>query len=68
MLAVTDMLAGVLDDVPADEVTAVMFAQHYADRRGNPSKESWERIVETYGISKAKGILGAIRAIMIGNV
>lgn len=62
-----NMLAGVLDDVPADEVIAVMFAQHYADRRGNPSEESWERIVETYGISKAKGILGAIRGIMIGN-
>ncbi len=64
---IRNMLAGVLDDVPADEISAIMFAQHYADRRGHPSKESWERIVELYGISRAKGILGAIRAIMIGN-
>lgn len=61
------MLAGIFDDIPTDEVAAVMFAQHYADSRGKLSKESWERIVELYGISKAKGILGAIRVIMIGN-
>ena len=30
------MLTGIMDDVPADEVAAVMFAQHYADTRGQP--------------------------------
>ena len=64
---VNDMLAGVMDNIPADEVEGVMFAQHYADSRGKPSKEAWKRIVEIYGISKSKGILGAIRMIMIGN-
>ena len=34
---------------------------------GNPTRESWERIIEIYGESKAKGILGSIRTIMIGN-
>lgn len=61
------ILSGIIVDIPADEVKAVMFAQHYADTRGNPTKESWQRIVETYGISRAKGILGSIRTIMIGN-
>jgi AhpD family alkylhydroperoxidase len=61
------MLKGIMDDVPNDEMTAVMFAQHYADTRGTPTRESWERIVEIYGISRARGILGAIRTIMIGN-
>jgi AhpD family alkylhydroperoxidase len=65
---IQNMLSGIIDDVPTDEVTAVMFAQHYADTRGNPTLESWQRIVEIYGISKAKGILGSIRTIMIGNV
>jgi len=64
---IQNMLAGITDDIPADEAGAVMFAQYYADSRGKPSKESWDRIVELYGISTAKGILGAIRAIMIGN-
>lgn len=64
---INNMLAGIIDDVPPDEIEGVMFAQHYADSRGQPSKEAWERIVETSGISKSKGILGAIRIIMIGN-
>ena len=64
---ITKMLAGVIDDVPVDEVAGVMFAQYYADTKGNPSVESWQRILELYGKSKAYGILGAIRAIMIGN-
>jgi AhpD family alkylhydroperoxidase len=61
------ILAGNIDDVPTDEVAAVTFAKYYADTRGNPTKESWQHIVEIYGISKARGILGSIRTIMIGN-
>jgi len=61
------ILEGVFDNVPAEEVAAVLFAQHYAETRGNPSKDAWERIVEIYGLTKAEGILGAIRMIMIGN-
>ena len=61
------MLSGIIDDVPTREVPAVIFAQHYADTRGNPTLESWQRIVEIYGLSKAKGILGSVRSIMIGN-
>ncbi|MDY0387788.1 MAG: carboxymuconolactone decarboxylase family protein [Methanolobus sp.] len=64
---IQNMLAGVRDDVPEEEISAVMFAQHYAETRGYPSKKSWERIVEIYGFRKAKGILGTIRMIMFGN-
>jgi AhpD family alkylhydroperoxidase len=64
---IRDLLAGVMDDVPAGELPAVLFAQHYAESRGCPSKESWERVVELYGLSRARGILGAIRMIMVGN-
>ncbi|BDZ70984.1 carboxymuconolactone decarboxylase family protein [Methanobacterium petrolearium] len=64
---IQNMLSGIMDDVPDDEVAAVMFAQHYADTRGNPTMESWQRIVQIYGTSQAKGILGSIRMIMIGN-
>jgi AhpD family alkylhydroperoxidase len=64
---IQNILDGVLDDVPEEEVAAVLFAQHYADSRGNPTLESWQRVVEIYGTSKAQGILGTIRTIMIGN-
>jgi len=64
---IQNMLAGNIGDSPTDELAAVMFAQHYADTRGTPSKDSWERILIVYGPSKAKGILGAIRIIMLAN-
>ncbi|MGB9936586.1 MAG: carboxymuconolactone decarboxylase family protein [Methanobacterium sp.] len=64
---IRQILAGSIDDVPDDEVAAVTFAKHYADTRGNPTKASWQYIVEIYGISRARGILGSIRTIMIGN-
>ncbi len=62
-----NILNGIIDDVPGEELAAVLFAQHYADTRGNPTKESWQRIVEIYGKPMAYGILGSIRTIMIGN-
>ncbi len=62
-----NLLSGIMENVPEEELQAAMFAQHYADSRGNPSKETWDQVVESYGLSKTKGILGAIRAIMMGN-
>lgn len=64
---IQNMIRGIIDDVPSDQIAAVMFAQHYADTRANPTPVSWRRIVKIYGINKALGILGSIRLIMIGN-
>lgn len=64
---IQNMLAGVSDDVPEEQMSAVLFSQHYAETRGNPSNKSWERLVEVYGLPEAKGILGAIRIMMFGN-
>ncbi len=64
---IKNMLDGVIYNIPDDEIEGVLFAQHYADKRGNPSKESWNKIVEVYGKTKAKGILASVRMIMMGN-
>jgi AhpD family alkylhydroperoxidase len=61
------MLGGEHNYAPKDELTAIMFAQHLADTKGHPSKESWEKIISVYGKEKAYGILGASRIIMMGN-
>lgn len=61
------LLTGATDGIPDDEVKAILFAQHYADTRGRPSAAAWQQIVDTYGLSRALGILGATRAIMFGN-
>ena len=65
---IKNILAGAYEDVPADEIDAILFAQHYAESRGKPSKQSWDRLLQVYGEHKAMGILGTTRAIYFGNV
>ncbi|MDD2406553.1 MAG: carboxymuconolactone decarboxylase family protein [Sphaerochaetaceae bacterium] len=62
------LLGGNLGHVAQFELEALLFAQHYADTGGKPSKAAWERILETYGKHISLGILAAIRIIMVGNV
>lgn len=64
---INQLLVGVTDETPTNELKAILFAQHYADTKGNPTQESWEEIIDTYGEDLALGILGAIRMIMVGN-
>ena len=61
------MLGGSFADVPPEQLSGVLFAQHYADQRGNPSRESWDKIVAEYGETGAYGILAVTRMIMMGN-
>jgi AhpD family alkylhydroperoxidase len=61
------ILSGSHAHLPGEQAVAVLFAQHYADTRGKPSQESWQRLQERYGRETALGILGAVRAIMTGN-
>ncbi len=64
---INSLLAGDLSDVRPDEMPAILFAQHYADSRGRPSKEAWSSILRQYGDKKSIAILGAIRTVMLGN-
>ena len=64
---IRNILSGQLDNIPTEEMPAILFAQHYADSKCKPSKEAWERIVTIYGETKANAILATIRIITIGN-
>ncbi len=64
---IRNMLGGTFSDVPAGELSGVLFAQHYADTRGKPSPESWRRLVEVYDETGASGVLAVTRMIMLGN-
>lgn len=64
---IRNMLSGTFSDVPEEELEGVLFAQHYADQRGKPSRESWDRIVAHYDEIGAYGILAVTRMIMMGN-
>ena len=61
------MLGGDFADVPEEQLSGVLFAQHYADQRGKPARESWDRIVREYNETGAYGILAVTRMIMMGN-
>ncbi len=65
---IRQLLSGEYDQAPDGELPALMFAQHYADTRGNPDQASWAAIEREYGPNLAHGILGAIRVMMWGNV
>lgn len=61
------MLNGEFCDIPEDEISAVLFAQAYADQRGHPSMAAKEKIVQIYGKDKTEAIMAAIHVIMAGN-
>lgn len=64
---IESLLGGVLDHVPQDELAAVLFAQHVAESRNQPSKQAWEQVIQLYGKPTALGILAAARMMMMGN-
>jgi len=64
---VRELLAGEIEDVNEEEREALLYAQHWAARRGDPDPEARQRLVEVYGEEKTLALEGAIRAIMFGN-
>lgn len=64
---IRNLLSGEFGQTPTDQLPAILFAQHYAETKGHPSRETWDKTVTTYGKEKALGILAATRMIMVGN-
>ena len=61
------VLAGDFEGAPQYELTALYFAQHYAESGGKPNLEAVQCLEDAYGKAGAKEIIAYIRAIMIGN-
>ena len=64
---ITSYLDGDFENVPPEYAEAVLFAQHYADRRGHPTKEACLALADHYGREKARCIVASARIIMLGN-
>ncbi len=64
---IREILSGELSAVPNEDLTGVLFAQHYAESEGKPSKETWKRLNRVYGEEKSIAILAVTRTIMFGN-
>lgn len=65
---ITEMLGGSDAMVPDEEAVGIIYAQHYADKRGKPDPELYQKVVAEYGAEKAAAIQAAIRVIMAGNI
>lgn len=50
---IKNILSGQYDHVPNDQLIAILYAEHYAETKENPSLESLKRLVAEYGQDKA---------------
>mgnify|MGYP000400188551 CR=1 FL=1 len=62
------LLAGELNDCPEEEVLALVYAQHWTEKRGQPAQEIIDKIKNKYGTDKFETIKLAIRMINFGNL
>lgn len=65
--SIDQLLSGDLSSAPEEELTALLFAQHYAESGGKPSGASVDKLLSQYGYDTSKQILSYIRIIMLGN-
>lgn len=63
-----NLLALDLGTFPLHEVTALTFAQHYAEAKSLPDPIAWQRVVNYYGKETAQDILVYLRMITFGNL
>jgi AhpD family alkylhydroperoxidase len=59
---------GLLDGCPAQELTALCYAQHWAETNAHPLPEARARLLDTYGEGTTAQIDLALRMIRVGNL
>jgi AhpD family alkylhydroperoxidase len=65
---VEQLLAGIVDNCPEDEMTAVLYAQHWAETNAHPDPEAVDKLMQTYGVQKAEAIELILCMIRLGNL
>ena len=58
---------GLLDCCPQQELTALYYAQHWAESNAHPDEEAQVRLLETYGKEKSTQIGLALRMIALAT-
>ena len=62
------LLSGGFDNAPKEQLEALLFAQHYAETKGNPDPEIKQKLFNIYGEEKTKDIMSNILIIMLSNL
>ncbi len=65
---VRQLLDGDADHCPPEQLTAILYARHWAEAAGNPDPDIRQTLIETYGAAKAAAIEMVLRMINIGNL
>ena len=46
------MQDGIVDNAPAEELTALLYAQHWAESNAHPDPDVRQKLIDTYGVAK----------------
>ena len=65
---IRQLLSGDFEECPEDEITAILYAQHWAESNAHPDPEAVQRLVEKYGSEKTEAINLMLRMIRLGNL
>jgi len=60
--------SGSFHNCPVEEVPALLYAQHWAEKNGQPDIESRQKIVGLYDVSTVESMELAMRMIRMGNL
>ena len=64
---INEILNGSKDDIPKEELIAVLFGEHYADTHEHPDTEAVNTLISEYGREKAKIICAVLGVITLTN-
>ena len=65
---IRQLLAGDLAGAPEEELPALLYAQHYAERNGRPDPITRHSLQTTYGSDRATAIETVLHLIRTGNL
>ena len=65
---VQELLDGIADQCPPEQLTAILYARHWAEMAGQPDPDIHQTLIETYGAAKAAAIETLLRMINAGNL
>jgi AhpD family alkylhydroperoxidase len=65
---VQELLDGVADQCPPEQLAAILYARHWAEMAGHPDSDVRQMLIETYGAAKAAAIEMILRMINVGNL
>ena len=64
---IQELLTGDTSKVPLEEAVGVLFGQHFADSKEDPSSEAINRLIDEYGERKAELVIAACHMITMTN-